>query len=164
MIAYVISQSILAFLLPAFNYRQLAGLKTLVDVNGVCIQSNGYTCGPAAAVTALRQIGVQAQEGELAVLAHTTRMTGTQPDVLCQVIRERYGVSCRQGWFSDIRELRPHVPAIAVVKFAFLIDHFVAVLEITDAGVSMGDPLEGRVEISHDEFAKRWRQCAIVFD
>jgi len=164
MVACVFSQSVLAFLMPAFNYRQLTELKTLVDVDGVCIQSNGYTCGPAAAVTALRRVGVEAEEGELAILAHTTHMTGTQTDVLCQVIQKRYGVPCRQAYFRDISELRSCVPVVAIVKFAFLIDHFVTVLDVTEAIVVVGDPLVGRIEMTYEEFAKRWRRCGIVFD
>lgn len=164
MVACVISQSALPFLMPAFNYRQLTNLQTLVDGDGVCLQSNGYTCGPAATVTALRQIGVEAEEGELAIWAHTTHMTGSQPDVLCQVIRERYGVSCRQVYFCDIGEMRSCLPVVAIVKFAFLIDHFVTVLDVTESVVVVGDPLAGRVEMTHEEFAKRWRRCGIVLD
>jgi len=164
MVACVISQSILAFLLPAFNYRQLTELKTIVDGDGVCIQSNNYTCGPAAAVTALRRIGVHATEGELAVLAHATQTTGTQPDVLCHAMQERYGVPCRQVCFDHVSELRPHVPVVAVIKFALLTDHFVTVLDVTDTLVVVGDPLTGRVEMTHEQFAKRWRRCGIVLD
>ncbi len=164
MVLCVISQSVMAFLMPVFNYQELIDLKTLVDVDGVCLQSNGYTCGPAAAVTALHQIGVKAKEGELAILAHTTRFTGTQTDVLGRVIENRYGVPCRQVYFRRISELRDQVPVIAVVKFAFLIDHFVTVLEVENPKVVIGDPLQGRVEMTHDEFARRWRKCGIVFD
>jgi len=164
MVVCVVSQSVMAFLMPAFNYQQLIDLKTLVDVDGVCIQSNGYTCGPAAAVTALRQKGIRAEEGELAVLAHTTRFTGTQVDVLCRVMRDRYGVSCRQVLFHDISELQPCAPVVAVIKFAFLIDHFVTVLEVTETEVVVGDPLEGRIEMTHEQFRRRWRRYGIVFD
>jgi predicted double-glycine peptidase len=164
MVACVISQSILAFLMPAFNYRQLTEIKTIVDGDGICIQSNNYTCGPAAAVTALRRIGIQAKEGDLDVLAHATQTTGTQPDVLCHAIRHRYGVPCRQVCFNDVSELRPHVPVVAVIKFALLTDHFVTVLDVTDTLVVVGDPLTGRVEMTHEQFAKRWRRCGIIFD
>jgi predicted double-glycine peptidase len=164
MVVFVAGQSVPSFLMPAFNYRELSELKTLVDVDGVCIQSTGYTCGPAAAVTALRRVGVKAQEGDLAVLAHTTHMTGTPTDVLCDVITARHGVSCRQVHFRAIEGLRDCVPVIAVVKYAFLIDHFVTVLEVTDATAVVGDPLEGRVELTRDQFAHRWRKCGIVFD
>jgi len=164
MVVFVAGQSIPSFLAPAFNYHYLRDLKTLVDVDGVCIQSNGYTCGPAAAVTALHQIGVEAREGDIAVWAHTTRMTGTQTDVLCDVIATHYGVPCRQAYFRTADEMRDLVPVIAVVKYAFLIDHFVTVLEVTDSAVVVGDPLEGRVEMTRDDFAKRWRRNGIVLE
>jgi len=150
--------------MPAFSYQQLVDLKTLIDVDGVCIQSNSYTCGPAAAVTVLRQKGFRAEEGELAVWAHTTRFTGTQPDVLCRVIQDHCGVPCREVFFHDISELRSCVPVVVTVTFAFLVDHFVTVLEVTDTTVVVGDPLEGRVELTREQFDRRWRGCGIVFD
>jgi len=164
MVACVFSQSVLAFLGPALSYRKLTELETFIDGDGVCLQTTDYTCGPAAAVTALRRIGIEAEESELAILAHTGRMAGTQPDVLCRVIQERYGVPCRQVYFPDVSELRPHAPVVAVVKFSLLIDHFVTVLEVTDSGVVVGDPLKGRVEMTPEEFAGRWRRCGLVFD
>jgi hypothetical protein len=55
--------AIVPFLAPAFNRGYLAGLKTRIDADGVCRQSSEYTCGPAAAVTALRKLGLPAEEG-----------------------------------------------------------------------------------------------------
>jgi hypothetical protein len=74
--------SIIPFLAPAFNRSYLASLKTRLDSDGICRQSNDYTCAPAAAVTALRKLGFPAEEGEIAILAHTSSLTGTEPDVL----------------------------------------------------------------------------------
>jgi len=91
-------------------------------------------------------------------------MTGTQTDVLCDVIATHYGVPCRQAYFRTADEMRDLVPVIAVVKYAFLIDHFVTVLEVTDSAVVVGDPLEGRVEMTRDDFAKRWRRNGIVLE
>ncbi|NLZ05389.1 MAG: hypothetical protein GXY19_09475 [Phycisphaerae bacterium] len=162
MVVCVMNLSVLPFLAPAMNYHELASLQTTVDYGGVCIQGTGYTCGPAAAVTALRVIGIEAEEGELAILAHTTRFTGTQPDVLCHAIMERYGVPCRQVHFCSISELCDRVPVIAVVKFAFLIDHFVTVLDVAESVVVVGDPLQGRIEMTHEEFTSRWRRYGIV--
>lgn len=82
--------SIFPFLMPGLNYTCLRDLKTTVDINGVCIQSNDYNCGPAAAVTALRRVGIPAEEGELAILAHTTHIAGTPADSLCSAISRRY--------------------------------------------------------------------------
>jgi predicted double-glycine peptidase len=164
MVACVGGFSVLPFLLPAFNYRHLAGLRTQIDTDGVCIQGNGYTCGPAAAVTALREIGVTAEEGTLAIAAHTTRAAGTPSDSLCSAIRSEYGVDCRQMYFRSIDELRGKEPVIAVVKYAFLIDHYVTVLDVTDSTVVIGDPLVGRGELTYKEFAQKWRKHGIVLD
>src|SRR5215471_20022654 len=85
------SMAITPFLAPAFNRGYLSRLETRVDANGVCRQSNDYTCAPAAAVTALRKLGLPAEEGELAILAHTSSLTGTEPDVLASELQKRYG-------------------------------------------------------------------------
>jgi predicted double-glycine peptidase len=162
MITCIAVYSVLPFLLPALNYRHLAGLETTVDADGVCLQGNSYTCGPAAAVTALREIGVEADEGRLAIAAHTTHVAGTPSDSLCAAIRKEYGVGCRRAYFLAVNELKGAEPVIAVVKYAFLIDHFVTVLEVTDSIVVVGDPLVGRVEMSYEEFGKKWRRCGIV--
>ena len=61
--------SVFPALFPALNHNLLLHLKTKIDRDGVCLQGTGYTCGPAAAVTALRQLGLPAEEGEIAVWA-----------------------------------------------------------------------------------------------
>jgi hypothetical protein len=58
-----------------------------VDGDGVCRQSSHYTCGPASAVTVLRKLGLPAEEGEIAILSHTSALTGTEPDVLAKAGR-----------------------------------------------------------------------------
>jgi len=164
MIAAVGQTSIVPFLSPAFNHRYLAGLRTTIDPQGICIQSNGYTCGPAAAVTALRRLGIEAQEGQLAILARTTRFTGTPGDLLCLAIQEQHGVRCRPVCVPNVDELRGKEPFIAVVKYAFLIDHYVAVLHVEDSTVLIGDPLIGQLEMTHEEFARMWRKCGILLE
>lgn len=164
MTAVVAQSSVVPFLAPAFNYRYLESLPTTIDPQGICIQSNDYTCGPAAAVTALRRLGVEAQEGQLAIGAKTTRFTGTPNDLLCLVIRKQHGVSCRSAYLRNVDDLKGKEPFIAVVKYAFLIDHYVTVLEVKDSTVVIGDPLVGRMEMTHGEFAAKWRYCGILFE
>ncbi len=155
-------ESILPFLSPAFNYRYLRRLETIIDSDGVCLQSNDYTCGPAAAVTALRRLGFEAGEGQLAILARTTRFTGTPPDLLCRAVQEVSSLSARVLLTLDVNDLQASVPFIAVVKYAFLVDHYVTVLKVDGRGVTIADPLNGKVELTHAEFARRWRNCSIV--
>jgi hypothetical protein len=83
--------TILPFALPALNAKYLLALDTQVNSDGVCLQNTAYTCGPASAVTALRALGVHASEGEIAVLSHTSAITGTEGDLLCEALASRYG-------------------------------------------------------------------------
>ena len=91
--------AVLPFLMPALDYGRQSRLNTRFDDNGVCLQSNSYNCGPAAAVTALRRLGVPAEEGELAVRAHTSFVAGTSPDSLADAIRRLYGLPSLCGPF-----------------------------------------------------------------
>ena len=153
------------FLIPPLARGYFESLETILDKNGICIQSNGYTCGPAAAVTALRHLGFDAEEGELAILASTTPIRGTAPDSLCDAIRKRWGphgLACELRYFSSIEELKAAGVTITVIKLSLLLDHYVTVLNITDDEVIVGDPLQGRRSLTHEELQKLWRHTGIV--
>jgi predicted double-glycine peptidase len=164
MVLFTIYFSVLPFLMPVFTYSRFAGLVTRIDHNGVCLQSRGYDCGPAAAVTVLRKIGIQAEEGELALRAHTTRFSGTPSDSLCAAIRSCYAVPCRIIYCRTIQELRGKEPFIAIVKFSFIVDHYVAVLSVTDTEVVLGDPLLGLRKCTYNAFEREWRKRAIMIE
>jgi hypothetical protein len=164
MIIFTAYFSVMSFLMPVFEYTHLSRLKTTIDQNGVCLQSNEYNCGPAAAVTVLRKIGVPAQEGELALRAHTTRFSGTPADSLCAAIRSCYAVPCRIIYCRNVHELWGKEPLIAIVEYSYMVDHYVAVLSMTDTDVILGDPLEGIRTCTHKEFEKKWRKCVIVVE
>jgi hypothetical protein len=157
--------SVLPFLLPGIIREHLLGLKTRFDQKNVCLQSNGYNCGPAAAVTALRRLGLAAEEGKLAVLAHTNPIAGTPPDSLCLAIQKHHpdeGLLCRYGEFDSISELRGLEPVIALVKYSFLVDHYVTVLTVDEKTLTLGDPSIGFRELSHKEFKRVWRYRALI--
>jgi len=157
--------AILPFVEPALNRSFLLSLRTDIDRSGVCRQSTSYNCGPAAAVTLLRRMGVTAQEGELAVLAHTSQSAGTPFDLLCDAVCARYGaegVTAQFRRFSTVDELGRAGPTIAVIKYLFLVDHYVAVLEVQSQNVVIGDPLKGKRVIKRSEFEEVWRRTGIV--
>ncbi|UCH20866.1 MAG: hypothetical protein JSU83_20440 [Deltaproteobacteria bacterium] len=161
----IIYYSVLPFLIPGIIKKYLLNLKTTLDKNNVCLQSNGYNCGPAAAVTALRQLGVKAEEGELAVLSHTNPIAGTPPDSLCLAIRKVDSdekLLCDYRKFKSVFELQGLEPVIAVVKYSFLVDHYVTVLDINDKTVTLGDPLAGLRQLSRTDFQQMWRYRGIV--
>ena len=99
----ILSMSIWPFLAPAFNRNQLLRLQTRMGADGVCRQNTDYTCGPAAAVTALRKLGLPADEGPIAVLSYTSAATGTPPDILAEALREQYG---KDGLLAEYRAFR----------------------------------------------------------
>jgi predicted double-glycine peptidase len=162
---FVLHFSLLPFILPVFNRAELIGIKTTFDQYGTCMQNTGYTCGPAAAVSALRSLDVSADEGELAVFAHSTSSAGTPPELLCRAVSTLYnkqGVQCKFEAFAALREIRGRLPFIAVIKFGLLVDHYVTVLRVTDDYVTVADPARGLRIMSIPDFESEWRNSGIV--
>ena len=158
---------VLPFLVPALINSRLSNLITRFDSNGICLQTTEYTCGPAAAVTALGKLGLSADEGEIAVLSHTSPVAGTLPICLYSALRSRYGadgLKCQYRRFDSIEQLKDTGVALAVVRDAFLLDHCLAVLEVSDHTITVADPLMGKKVMPHKQFEKIWRFCGIVLD
>ncbi len=167
MVAFVMHSSISPFIAPALLKDDLSNLKTTIDSNGICFQSRYYTCGPAAAVTALRKLGFHAQEGEIAVLARTSPIIGTLPRCLYTALQNRYahkGLKCQYRHFDSITQLKGRGITLAVIKDAFLSDHCVAVLDVSDQMVVIADPVFGKLNMSHEQFEKIWRFSGIVLN
>jgi hypothetical protein len=165
MLCVVFAISVWPFLAPAFNRSDLASLVTRIDNDGVCLQNTGYTCGPASAVTALRRLGLPADEGEIAILAHTSSTIGTPADILADALQKHYGsqgLLCDYRSFTSIAELRNAGLTMAVVKYNLLLDHYVTVLEVNDSEVIVGDPLNGLTKLSYAEFNEKWRFEGVV--
>lgn len=155
--------AVLPFLAPAFEVPRQSALLTFIGEDGICIQGTGYNCGPAAAVTVLKRLGVTAEEGALALSARTTCFIGTPADFLVAAIEKRHGISCRFFRNLSLEDVRGSEPFIAVVKHALMTDHYVVVLEIGDDFIWIGDPLSGRKEWTLAYFQARWRKSAILF-
>jgi predicted double-glycine peptidase len=156
---------IFPFMTPALVREKLENLRTTFSKDGVCLQTTNYTCGPASAVTALAQFGIKSQEGELAVLAYSSPQMGTADDLLARAIEKRYGsegIKCTYRYFDSIEQLKQNCPTIAVIKYSFFVDHFVAVLEVTENKVIIADPIVGRLEYTYEQFNKEWRFVGIV--
>ncbi len=165
MVVFVFVKSLWPFFAPLADRQQLAHLQTRMDEDGVCLQTTGYTCGPASAVTGLRKLGLLAEESKISILSYTSSKTGTEPDILAGALQTEYhkdGLSAEYRVFKDISELRQAGLTLAVIKFGFLVDHFVTVLEVTDKEVIVGDPLNGLDRMTHEDFLKKWRFSGIV--
>ena len=167
MVVVVTWFSVLPFLVPALIKDHLSNIKTRLDSNGVCFQTTDYTCGPAAAVTALGRLGLSAHEGEIAVLSHTSPVAGTLPACLSSALQRRYGpvgLKCQYRHFDSIEQLRNAGLTLAMVRDSFLLDHCLAVLEVSDQTITVADPLAGTKLMSHEQFEKIWRFSGIVLE
>ena len=167
MTVVVVWFSVLPFLVPALIRGHLVNLTTRVDSNGICFQSTDYTCGPAAAVTALRKLGLSAHEGELAVLSHTSPVAGTLPWCLYTALQERYGAEglrCQYRRFDSVGQLKHAGVTLVVVRDTLLSDHCVAVLEVSDRRVTVADPVLGKKSLSYKQFEKIWRFTGIALN
>ncbi len=167
MVGFVTWSSILPFLVPALIKDQLSNLTTRFDRNGICRQTTNYTCGPAAAVTALGKLGLSAEEGEIAILSHTSPVAGTLPTMLCSALQNRYGsegLKCKYRRFDSIDQLRKAGVTLAVVRDAFLVDHCLVVLEVLDHAVAVADPVTGVELMPYEKFEKIWRFSGIVME
>jgi hypothetical protein len=165
MAGFVTWFSVLPFLVPALIKGRLSSIQTRFDKNGVCRQTTDYTCGPAAAVTALEKLGIKADEGELAVLSYSSPVIGTLPTCLTSALQNRYaadGLSCRYRHFDSIDQLRKAGVTLTVVREAFLLDHCIAVLGVSDNAVTVADPVTGARLMPFKQFEKIWRFCGIV--
>ncbi|KPK76167.1 MAG: hypothetical protein AMJ79_07830 [Phycisphaerae bacterium SM23_30] len=159
----VLSQSAWPFAVPFFVRHRFINLQGQIS-DGVCLQSTGYTCGPAAAVSALYQLGIRAKEGEIALQAYTST-AGTDPDLLCRAINKLYadqGASCTYRPFKSLEELKQAGLTIVIIKFSFMIDHYVTILEITNDQVITADPVVGRRILNYKEFNQLWRRSGLT--
>lgn len=157
--------SLLAFVLPPLTRGRLLRLETQLDEDGVCRQSTAYTCGPAAAVTALRSFGVKAEEGQLAVAARTTRVTGTDTGVMCAALREiagQNGLACEFRRFRRLDDIETGGIVVLPVRHTVMADHFVVLLSADDAEVTIGDPARGLRKMPRPAVEHIWRGVGIV--
>ncbi len=165
MVVLVLQLCLWPCLAPVFARSELARLKTRIDGNGVCRQTTAYNCGPAAAVTALRRLGFPAEEGEIAILSGTSSAGGTEPDILAEALQDHYGEAglvAEYRLFKHISELEKAGLTLAVIKYGFLVDHYVTVLKVTDSAVIVGDPSAGLRALSYAEFRAKWRFRGVV--
>ncbi len=157
--------SLLPFIQPAISRPQMQAIETRIDDEGVCRQHFPYTCGPAAAVTGLVRLGIDAEEGDIAIAAHTSPIAGTAPDILADALEELYseqGLQCEYVWLGQLGALPDDAVTPAVIRHSMMYDHFVCVIRVRPDFLIIGDPANGLVEMSHEEFRQRWRGSGVV--
>lgn len=156
---------VMPYLYPALVRGQLASLPHRTLPGGVVKQQTSYTCGPAAAATALRLLGLPATEAELAVAAYTNPASGTNVDDLYTAILERYGdhgVAVAYQDFDTLDQLAEAGVVIVTIKHSFMVDHYVVVTAIDAGHVTYADPIRGWRRVTREEFDQLWRGFGLV--
>ena len=103
----------------------------------------------------------------MAVLSYSSPFIGTLPSCLSSALQNRYGdagLKCKYRRFSSVDQLKDSGVTLVVVKDAFLTDHCLAVLEVTDYTVVVADPVAGTKSIPREQFEKVWRFSGIVME
>lgn len=158
--------SLLPFIQPAIVQSKMNAIETRIDGDNVCRQHFEYTCGPAAAVTGLLRLGIDAREGDIAIAAYTSPIAGTTPDTLADALNKLYasqGLVCEYVWFGGhIEDLPKDTVTLAVIRHSLMYDHFVCVIKVNDDHVLIGDPASGLDEMPLEEFRTLWRGSGVV--
>lgn len=165
MTVFVIWFAALPLLMPVLIKDKLLNLPTIVNADGICMQSTDFTCAPAAAVTALGKLGFEASEGRLAFLSYSNPITGTLPACLEDTLRTCYGsrgLDCHYRRFDSVEQLKNADLTLAIIKSSFLTDHCIVVLKVNDQDVLLADPVFGKTRMTRRQFEKIWRFTGIT--
>ncbi len=101
----------------------------------------------------------------MAILSYTSPVAGTILTCLSSAVQNRYGadgLKCQYRHFDSIEQLKDAGITLAVVKNAFLLDHCLTVLEVSDRTITVADPIAGMRVMSREQFEKIWRFSGIV--
>ncbi|HEY4328499.1 MAG TPA: cysteine peptidase family C39 domain-containing protein [Phycisphaerae bacterium] len=158
----LIYYGVLPALLPLMVRASLLATKTSMDSHHICLQTHGYTCGPASAVTCLARLGISAGESSLAIDARCAPAFGTDGHLLAQSIHRQFpNINAQFRYVENLDDLT--VPAVVDMQMTHIGGHYVAVLEIRPKEIVVGDPLSGQGTIPRQEFLAEWCHGAIEF-
>lgn len=138
--------------------------KFLVNHQGICFQSTGYTCGAASAVTLLKSFGIDSIEIEMARLSHTSKdgvsMVQVARAIAYKVRDKGLKVDIITGDWQTLKQIT--TPCIVNVKWTLLVDHMVVLLKTAGDKVIIADPLRGKETYSKQDFLDKWRGSMLL--
>jgi predicted double-glycine peptidase len=159
--------AIVPVLAPLLGQYRLEGHPSVVDRQGVCRQTSEFSCGAAAAVTALGELGIRTDEATMAREALTGPAFGTDPVALTDAINRMFG---GQGVHAEYRridgeqELIGHTPVIVEIHTGMLMNHYVTVLGVfpeASSPVVIGDPAGGLRKYPLGVLSQEWHGTGI---
>ena len=143
----------------------LKELPVWYDSNGVCMQSTSYTCGPAAAATALRRFGLDVSEGQIAVLSRSCPVIGTSDYDLTRAIGQVVSgrpVKSFYGRWHELPGLTEHQVLLVMLRQGYWSNHCVLIVKMMDNAVVFADPAEGLITLSKKRFLDLWTGRGII--
>ena len=144
-ISVVIVLLIIPYIKPIIRPLSVTEEKGWSD--NVCLQSTGATCGPSCLATIFKHFGIDKTESEIAKACYTCG-SGTEIWYLLRYARSQ-GLNYTCSVQDNINSTRP--PAIVGVKLG-TIGHFITLLGRNNSNYIIGDPLNGKAEISQEQF------------
>jgi len=135
---------------------------TRADAEHYCPQSTGFSCGPAACVSLLSVLGVDATEGEMMELCRTPSYGGTSLFRICRGLRLKLGDKCNARIIDgDPERLRAHGgPAIVAVRRM----HAVTIYFVGDEVVVLDPGLGTPRTITFEQCVERYGGPAVIVD
>ncbi len=152
-----ISLSSIPFAKPIL--RPLSIKETTEWKDGVCLQSTGATCGPSCVATMLKFHQIEASEYEITRNSYTCS-TGTEIWYLLRYATQK-GLRYQLHTASTFEELK--YPSIIGTKLQ-TIGHFVCVLGKSGDNFIIGDPLQGRLELSKSAFESKYKLDGLMIE
>lgn len=118
--------------------------------DGVCLQSTGSTCGPAALATIFNYYGISKSEEEIARAAFSSS-SGTENWYLIRYA-EKNGLETEVSYKNSLNDVP--VPSIIGTYINGRIGHFITILGKEGDHFVVGDSLKGRLLLTEKEFNK----------
>ena len=128
----------------------------VLNTTGIVMQTSNYTCGPAALATVLNNMGINATEHELAVLAGTDE-TGTTMYGLIQAAKSK-GLNAK-GMKVSINDLKKNSIVFLTINGN---THYSIIREITNESIKLADPGLGNIAMILEEFNNAYSGYALV--
>ncbi len=161
---FIYSFSVFPFLGAAVAAEELKYNLPRFDRNGVCCQSMPFTCGPAAAATALHHFGVDIGEGQLTQLSRCGMMLGTGEWELFNAVRTAANgrLECEFVRCEDLPTLAVNQVLLVTLRQGVLYNHCAAILETDGQTVLLADPAEGLFRIPLYHVRQCWTKTGIL--
>lgn len=144
-------------------------LATSVPPAHVVMQSQEYSCVPAASATALNLMGHQSSEAQMAIL------TNTRPGTGATAVRAAHGLQSRlSGSGVRVRLVEAGVNQLALLPTPMLLtvnfdrnqgyNHMIVLMHVNAQGAQVADPQDGLFFVPWSAFRDVIAGPAIVFD